>query len=107
MRIEICKEGCSEWESFHPVLSLLSYMLKAPLVPNGATIVDALFTQRYASVNVFRACLGLGSDNFMTLEHHFDSMLNDVKGGIEPAEKKTRLVQITGIEFDYISAQCL
>lgn len=91
-RIEICKEGSSEWESFHPVLSLLSYMLKAPLVPNGAPVVNALFTQRCAIVNVFRACLGLGPDNFMTLEHRFDSMLNDIKGGTEPADKKARLV---------------
>merc|ERR1719215_2369951 len=48
-----------DWEAFHPVLSLLSYMLKAPLVPNGAPVVNALFTQRCAIVNVFRACLGL------------------------------------------------
>ena len=37
-RIEICKEGSSEWKSFHPVLSLLSYMFKAPLVQNGAPL---------------------------------------------------------------------
>lgn len=45
-RVQIKKDDESEWESFHPVLSLLSYMLKAPLVPNGAPVVNALFTQR-------------------------------------------------------------
>lgn len=45
-RVQIKKDDESDWESFHPVLSLLSYMLKAPLVPNGAPVVNALFTQR-------------------------------------------------------------
>merc|ERR1712146_489400 len=30
-RITYKKKGESEWHSFHPVLSLLSYMLKAPI----------------------------------------------------------------------------
>lgn len=69
-----------EWESFHPVLSLLSYMLKAPLVPNGAPVVNALFAQRQAIVNVMRACLGLAPENHMTLEHRFESTLrNDLQ----------------------------
>lgn len=57
------------WESFHPILSLLSYMLKAPLVPNGSPVINALFPQRQAIINVLRACLGLPPENFMTLEH--------------------------------------
>ena len=73
------KEGGGEWESFHPVLSLLSYMLKAPLVPNGAPVVNALFTQRQAIINVMRACLGLGPDNHMTLEHRFESSLDELQ----------------------------
>ena len=51
-------------------------MLKAPLVPNGAPVVNALFTQRCAIINVMRACLGLGPDNHMTLEHRLESSLN-------------------------------
>mmetsp|Transcript_5081 Transcript_5081/g.12962 ORF Transcript_5081/g.12962 Transcript_5081/m.12962 type:complete len:555 (-) Transcript_5081:363-2027(-) len=74
-RITVKKEGSEEWEPFHPVLSLLSYMLKAPLVPNGAPVVNALFTQRQAITNVMRACLGLGPDNHMTLEHRFESSI--------------------------------
>jgi len=78
-RIKVKKESTNEWESFHPVLSLLSYMLKAPLVPNGAPVVNALFTQREAIVNIMRACLGLAPDNHMTLEHRFESSLAEMQ----------------------------
>lgn len=54
---------------FHSVLSLLSYMLKAPMVPPGTPVINALFKQREALVNVFRACLGLAPENHMLLEH--------------------------------------
>merc|ERR1712100_718635 len=33
-----------EYERFHPILSVLSYLLKAPLVPSGAPVVNALKT---------------------------------------------------------------
>jgi myo-inositol-1-phosphate synthase len=78
-RIRIKKDGEEDWEAFHPVLSLLSYMLKAPLVPNGAPVVNALFTQRQAIINVMRACLGLAPDNHMTLEHRMESFLEDLQ----------------------------
>merc|ERR1711963_369970 len=91
-RISVRKEGVSEWEHFHPVLSLLSYMLKAPLVPNGAPVVNALFTQRQAITNVMRACLGLGPENHMTLEHRFESNLEQLQQQATFArpEKKAR-----------------
>jgi len=92
-RISMKKEGDTCWESFHPVLSLLSYMLKAPLVPNGAPVVNALFTQRCAIVNVMRACLGLAPDNHMTLEHRFESTITEIQnkaGG--HSSKKPRLI---------------
>lgn len=78
-RISIRREGHEPWERFHPVLSLLSYMLKAPLVPSGAPVVNALFAQRQAIVNVLRACLGLPPDNHMTLEHRLESTLEEMK----------------------------
>jgi len=95
-RITVKKEGSEEWEQFHPVLSLLSYMLKAPLVPNGAPVVNALFTQRQAITNVMRACLGLGPDNHMTLEHRFESSLKALQqrastAAAERPAKKARL----------------
>eukprot|EP00549_Striatella_unipunctata_P012001 CAMPEP_0118678818 /NCGR_PEP_ID=MMETSP0800-20121206/3433_1 /TAXON_ID=210618 ORGANISM="Striatella unipunctata, Strain CCMP2910" /NCGR_SAMPLE_ID=MMETSP0800 /ASSEMBLY_ACC=CAM_ASM_000638 /LENGTH=426 /DNA_ID=CAMNT_0006574723 /DNA_START=179 /DNA_END=1459 /DNA_ORIENTATION=- len=87
-RISIQREG-STWERFHSVLSLLSYMLKAPLVPGGAPVVNALFTQRCAMVNVLRACLGLGPDNHMTLEHRFESTLEELQSASR-ANKRAR-----------------
>lgn len=43
-----------EFQSFNPVLSLLSYLLKAPLVPSGTPVVNALFKQRSCIENIFR-----------------------------------------------------
>lgn len=74
-RIRIQTAGNDKWEGFHPVLSLLSYMLKAPLVPNGAPVVNALFPQRQAIINILRACLGLAPENHMALEHRLESIL--------------------------------
>ncbi|RAL61327.1 hypothetical protein DID88_009463 [Monilinia fructigena] len=58
-----------DYKSFHSVLSILSYMLKAPLTPPGAPVVNALAKQRGALTNIFRACVGLEPENDMTLEH--------------------------------------
>merc|ERR1712157_264896 len=98
-RVQIKREG-QAWEHFHPVLSLLSYMLKAPLVPNGAPVVNALFTQHQAITNVMRACLGLGPDNHMTLEHRFESSLKALQQRTSTAKvdrpaKKARLEDTT------------
>lgn len=90
-RITVKKEGSDEWEGFHPVLSLLSYMLKAPLVPNGAPVINALFTQRQSIINVMRACLGLAPDNHMSLEHRFESSLQELQAASMSAKKKRRI----------------
>merc|ERR1711907_639502 len=68
-RIQYKRADMKEWASFHPIMSILSYLIKAPLVPQGAHIVNALFKQRACIENVFRACVGLPADNFMLLEH--------------------------------------
>merc|ERR1712054_425158 len=68
-RIKYKRADMKEWSSFHPIMSILSYLIKAPLVPPGAPIVNALFKQRACIENVFRACVGLPPDNFMLLEH--------------------------------------
>ena len=86
-RITVKMEGAETWEAFHPVLSLLSYMLKAPMVPNGAPVVNALFTQRQAVINVLRACLGLAPENHMTLEHRFESTLEELQQTAAKAAK--------------------
>lgn len=66
-RIEFSVAG-SKFQGFHSVLSLLSYLCKAPAVPPGAPVVNALFKQRCCIVNVLRACVGLAPCHFMDLE---------------------------------------
>ncbi|KAI1820588.1 myo-inositol-phosphate synthase [Xylaria intraflava] len=58
-----------DFKGFHSVLSILSYMLKAPLTPPGTPVVNALVKQRTALTNIFRACVGLEPESDMTLEH--------------------------------------
>lgn len=62
-------ESAKGYKSFHSVLSVLSYMLKAPLTPPGTPVVNALAKQRAALANIFRACVGLEPESDMTLEH--------------------------------------
>ncbi|XP_033175096.1 inositol-3-phosphate synthase 1-B isoform X1 [Bombus impatiens] len=59
----------NEFTGFHSVLSILSYLCKAPLVPQGTPIVNALFRQRSAIENILRACLALPPENNILLEH--------------------------------------
>lgn len=59
----------AEFKNFHSVLSVLSYMLKAPLTPPGTPVVNSLAKQRAAVTNIFRACVGLQPESDMTLEH--------------------------------------
>jgi myo-inositol-1-phosphate synthase len=68
-RIEYCAEDMKAYEPFDAVLSILSFMLKAPLVPSGTPVVNALSKQRMAMENFFRACVGLAPQNEMLLEH--------------------------------------
>ncbi|KAL1845763.1 Myo-inositol-1-phosphate synthase [Paecilomyces lecythidis] len=62
-------EDSKDYKGFHSVLSILSYMLKAPLTPPGTPVVNALAKQRSALTNIFRACVGLQPESDMTLEH--------------------------------------
>jgi len=69
-RMSFSKEGGNDGSfcSFHSVLSLLSYMTKAPLVPPGQPVVNALATQRMAIENIFKAAAGLPIETGMALE---------------------------------------
>lgn len=58
----------AKYTSCKSVLSLLSYMLKAPLVPRGTQVVNSLFRQRAAIENIMRACIGLTPNSHMSLE---------------------------------------
>jgi myo-inositol-1-phosphate synthase len=79
-RIEMKVGESREFVKFDPVLSLLSYLLKAPLVPKGTPVVNALFKQRACIENIFRACVGLPPENHMSLHHK-----------IQKSQKKSRL----------------
>lgn len=56
-RVKVREEGSTEFRAFHPILTLLSYMLKAPL--SIGKLVNSLFRQRSAIESFLRACLGL------------------------------------------------
>ena len=44
------REDNAQFERFHCVLSILSYLLKAPLVPQSTPVVNALAAQRQVSI---------------------------------------------------------
>merc|ERR1711865_728776 len=58
----------AEVRKFHPVSVMLSYLTKAPFVPEGHPVVNALNKQRAMVENIMRACVGLPPDNNMLLE---------------------------------------
>lgn len=68
-RIQYQTADSKEWASFDPVLSILSYLLKAPLVPAGTPVVNALFKQHRCITNILSACAGISMDTDMLLEH--------------------------------------
>ncbi|XP_060088746.1 inositol-3-phosphate synthase 1 [Heteronotia binoei] len=68
-RIRVGVEGETEPQPLHSILSLLGFLCKAPLVPQGTPVVNALFRQRAALENFFRACVGLPPQNHMLLEY--------------------------------------
>jgi len=78
-RIQVKRVNGEDFEQFHSVLSILSYLLKAPMVPQGTPIVNALFTQRQCIINILRACIGLPSENHMLLEHKLPSSIQDFR----------------------------
>ncbi|EPY28510.1 myo-inositol-1-phosphate synthase [Strigomonas culicis] len=63
------EEGAQQsYEHMETILSLLSYLLKAPQVPEGTPVVNALNRQKQAIENVLRALVGLPAENNMLLE---------------------------------------
>jgi myo-inositol-1-phosphate synthase len=68
-RISYKTDDLPEFTSFEPVLSILSYMLKAPMVMPGTPVVNALAKQQRMVTNILSACAGLPPDNDMLLEH--------------------------------------
>jgi len=68
-RITFKTDSQKDFEGFHPVLSLLSFLIKAPLTPPGTPVVNALFTQREAIVNFLRATIGLPAEHHMSFDN--------------------------------------
>ena len=68
-RIQYKTEKMSQFSPFHSVLSVLSYLLKAPLVQKNTPVVNSLFKQRSCIINIMRACVGLPPINEMQLEN--------------------------------------
>eukprot|EP00798_Chlamydomonas_sp_ICE-L_P018365 gene18365-24836_t len=66
-RIEFKAEG-EEFHGFNPVAVMLSYLTKAPLVPSGTPVINALSKQRAMLENVMRACVGLAPEHNMMME---------------------------------------
>ncbi|KAJ6582693.1 hypothetical protein DFH09DRAFT_1439540 [Mycena vulgaris] len=55
-------------QPLYPVLSLLSYMLKAPLVKPGTEVVNSLNRQRNALETFLKACIGLEGNTDLLLD---------------------------------------
>jgi len=68
-RIQYKTEQMRNFSPFHSVLSILSYLLKAPLVQKNTPVVNSLFKQRCCIINIFRACIGLPPVHEMQLEN--------------------------------------
>ncbi|KAF8434338.1 hypothetical protein L210DRAFT_3410661 [Boletus edulis BED1] len=58
----------ADFAPLYPVLSLLSYMCKAPLVKPGTDVVNSLGRQRNALDAFLKACIGLEGNNDLLLE---------------------------------------
>ncbi|KNC24206.1 Inositol-3-phosphate synthase [Lucilia cuprina] len=101
IQIKNKNEPNAPWVPFKPVLSILSYLCKAPLVPEGAQVVNSLFRQRAAIENILRGCIGLAPINHMTLEQRFDfsSITN------EPPTKKLKTSLANNKQQQHIKVQ--
>jgi myo-inositol-1-phosphate synthase len=71
-RVQVKVHGNEQpkFQSFNSVLSILSYLLKAPLLEPGATrVVNALSKQRSCIENLLRALIGLSPLSHVNLEY--------------------------------------
>jgi len=58
-----------QFEPFFPVLSQLGFLIKAPLTNRDEPVINALSKQRALLENLFRACIGLGPQNYLALQY--------------------------------------
>ena len=79
-RISVTNLATGTEERFHSVLSLLSFFMKAPAVPEGCGVVNALAAQRQALVGLLRACVGLPAEDALDLQHRLPSLIKRGRG---------------------------
>ncbi|XP_076369071.1 inositol-3-phosphate synthase 1-A-like [Tachypleus tridentatus] len=90
-----------KFQSFNSVLSILSYLCKAPLVPRDAPVVNSLFRQRSCIENILRACLGLAPQNHMGLENKLSNPVN-WKDQEDDVTSKSHVNGVTNIHEFYV-----
>lgn len=73
-RVSVAEGASGQYTRMDTVLSILSYLLKAPMVPQGTPVVNALNRQKQAIENILRALVGLPAENNMLLECRFPSL---------------------------------
>ncbi|CAK1553861.1 unnamed protein product [Leptosia nina] len=99
-RVSFRRQATDEWSGMHAVLSPLAYLLKAPLVPPGTPVVNALFKQRACIDNILRACLALPPATHMQLEHKVPFLMSELRSGAmfaaSPPLKKQKLAHENG-----------
>ncbi|KAK2109129.1 Inositol-3-phosphate synthase 1 [Saguinus oedipus] len=78
-RVSFCADADPEPQTIHPVLSLLSFLFKAPLVPPDSPVINALCHQRSCIENILRACVGLPPQNHILLEHKMERPVRGLK----------------------------
>eukprot|EP01016_Furgasonia_blochmanni_P055984 TRINITY_DN9453_c0_g1_i2.p1 TRINITY_DN9453_c0_g1~~TRINITY_DN9453_c0_g1_i2.p1 ORF type:complete len:600 (-),score=255.32 TRINITY_DN9453_c0_g1_i2:748-2547(-) len=63
------KQGTSEeFKRFDPVLSMLGYLMKAPMTKEGHPLINSLARQKACIENLFKACAGIPLDDNLLLE---------------------------------------
>lgn len=67
-RISFKTNASQEWQSFDSVLSILSYMLKAPMVSPGTPVINTLCKQQRMITNLLCAVAGFHADTDLRLE---------------------------------------
>uniref|UniRef100_S4NXU6 Inositol-3-phosphate synthase n=4 Tax=Pararge aegeria TaxID=116150 RepID=S4NXU6_9NEOP len=99
-RVSFRRDEAQDWSPMHTVMSSLAYLLKAPMVPGGAPVVNALFKQRACIENIMRACLALPPTHHMQLEHKVPFLMTELHTGAmfrsPPPAKKQKVTQKNG-----------
>jgi myo-inositol-1-phosphate synthase len=67
-RVYLKDETMTEFKNMNTILSVLSFLLKAPRTPKDTPVINSLFQQRACMENILRATRGLQPLNHMHLE---------------------------------------